>query len=326
MVSRARFWIVSVVALLILATLGVAVGAVPLAPGDVWRALTGDAPATTTAIVRTLRLPRVCLAALVGAGLGMSGGALQGALRNALAEPYLLGVSGGAAVGAVLATALGVTSLVVLPVAAFAGAIAAAALVIAVAAAAGGRADPRVLLMAGVVIGAFANAAIMVVFAGSPPDATRSALWWMMGSVAGSSWTVVTWLAIYLAVGGALLLHWASDIDVLSLGDDAAAALGVNVERASPRIYLLSALIAAATVAAAGLIGFVGLVVPNLVRGISGHGHRSTIAGAGIVGAALLIAADIAARTLRAPMELPVGAVTAMIGVPFYLLRLRRFR
>jgi iron complex transport system permease protein len=324
--SRAGFWVVAVGALVAFAIFGVAFGAVSLSISDVWDAVTGNGPSTSVTIVRTLRLPRVVLAALAGAGLGMSGAALQGALRNPLAEPYLLGVSGGAAVGAVVAGALGLVAVAIVPIAAFAGAIAAATLVVAVAAAAGGRADPRVLVMAGVVIGAFANAVIMVVFAGLPPDATRGALWWMMGSVSGASWQSVGWLAAYLAIGAGLLLHWASDIDLLALGDDAAAALGVDVERASQRIYLLSALIAAATVAAAGLIGFVGLVVPNLVRGLAGRGNRATVAGAGIVGAALLIGADIVARTLRAPAELPVGAVTAVIGVPFYLVRLRRFR
>src|SRR5215207_4198551 len=152
-------------AVLLLATVAVGLGAVRIGAGDVWRALLGQGDPTTVAIVRTLRLPRVALAALVGAGLGLSGAALQGALRNALAEPYLLGVSGGAAVGAVLAVAAGVASEAAVPLAAFTGAGAAVAVVILVARAAGGRADPRVLLMSGVIVGAFANAAIMIALA-----------------------------------------------------------------------------------------------------------------------------------------------------------------
>jgi iron complex transport system permease protein len=276
------------------------------------------------AIVRTLRAPRVALAILVGAGLGMSGAALQGSLRNALAEPYLLGVSGGAAVGAVSAVMLGPHGAVALPLAAFAGAGAAALATLIVARAAGGRADPRVLLMAGVIIGAFANAAIMVVLANAPPNRVRGALWWMMGSVADADWTRVAWLAVYIAVGAVGLLWLGRDIDILALGEETAAGLGIEVERAGRRVFLVSALLAAATVAAAGLVGFVGLVVPHLVRTAGLRRHRSLIAGSAIIGGLLVVAADLAARVLRPPAELPLGAVTALIGVPFFLVQLRR--
>jgi iron complex transport system permease protein len=323
---RSLFWIVTPAALALLAVLGVAIGTVAIRPGDVVRALAGAADPTTLAIVRQLRLPRVVLAALVGAGLGASGAALQGVLRNPLAEPYLLGVSGGAAVGAVIAVTAGLASPAALPLAAFAGALAAVLLVLAVAIAAGGRADPRILLMAGVVIGAFANAAIFLALAGAPAERTRGALWWMMGSVAGASWRGVAWLALYLGVGLALLLHWADEIDALALGEDAAASLGVEVERASRRIYVVSSLVAAATVSAAGLIGFIGLIVPNLARGAAGRGHRAVVAGSALAGAALLVGADLVARTIRAPVELPLGAVTALVGVPFFLVRLVRAR
>jgi iron complex transport system permease protein len=246
-------------------------------------------------------------------------------MRNALAEPYLLGVSGGAAVGAVIAVAVRVPFGLV-PFGAFVGAIAAVVLVLAIARAGAGRPDPRVLLMAGVVVGAFANAVIMITLASSPPDAIRNALWWMMGSVAAATWTQVGWLAAYAAVSAGALLVVAPEIDVLALGDDAAAGLGVDVDRAGRRAYVLASLLAAATVAAAGLVGFVGLVVPHLVRSRAGRRHRGVIAAAGLAGAALLIAADLVARTLRAPSELPLGAVTALAGVPFFLVQLRRFR
>jgi iron complex transport system permease protein len=199
-------------------------------------------------------------------------------------------------------------------------------LVLTIARAGAGRPDPRVLLMAGVVVGAFANAVIMVALASAPPDAVRNALWWMMGSVAGATWAQVAWLAAYALVSGAALLLWAPEIDVLALGDDAAAGLGVDVDRAGRRAYVLASLLAAATVAAAGLVGFVGLVVPHLVRSRAGRRHRVVIAAAGLAGAALLIAADLVARTLRAPSELPLGAVTALAGVPFFLVQLRRYR
>ena len=287
-------------------------------------ALAGQGDPAVVAIVRDIRLPRVVLAALVGAALGMSGAAMQGTLRNGLAEPYLLGVSGGAAVGAVVAVGLRWSAAVGVPLAAFAGAAAAAVLVLTLARVAGGRADVRLLLMAGVVVGAFANAAIMVAYAVSPPETVRGALWWMMGSVDNGDWSRVGWLAAYVVVGGGAIVMVARQIDVLALGDEAAAALGVNVERASRYAYLAAALLAAATVAAAGLVGFVGLVVPHMVRAAGARRHRPLVVGAAVVGAALVIAADVLARTVRPPAELPLGAVTALLGVPFFLIQLRR--
>jgi iron complex transport system permease protein len=321
---RRRFWVIGFLALAAVMLLGVALGSVELTPAAVWSALLGNGDGTMIAIVRGVRMPRVCLAALVGAGLGMSGAAMQGTLRNGLAEPYLLGVSGGAAVGAVAAVALRAGAAIGVPVAAFVGAATAAAVVLSVARVAGGRADVRLLLMAGVVVGAFANAAIMIVYATAPPETVRGALWWMMGSLDSAEWDGVRWLAIYVAVGGAALLFWARDIDALALGDEAAAALGVDVERASRRAYLTAALLAATTVAAAGLVGFVGLVVPHIVRAAGLRQHRAIVAGTAIVGATLVIAADIVARVAHPPAELPLGAVTALIGVPFFLIQLRR--
>ncbi|HEX9565781.1 MAG TPA: iron ABC transporter permease [Gemmatimonadaceae bacterium] len=305
---------------------GVAIGPVWVAPADVWRALAGDGDPVVRAIVLDVRAPRVALALLVGASLGISGAVLQGALRNALAEPYLLGVSGGAAAGAVLAVAVGVSAPSVISVAAFAGALLAVALVMGVARAAGWRADPRVLLMAGVVVGAFANAAIMVLLAGAPAETTRGALWWMMGSLGAAQWRDAARLALVLAVTGPALLHWARDLDALALGHDAAAALGVRPEQASRRLFLTASLLAAGTVAAAGLVGFVGLVVPHIARGLVGARHRAVLSVAAIAGGGLVVAADLAARTVRAPAELPLGAVTAIVGVPFFLSLLRRIR
>ena len=323
---RAAWWSAAVGALVLLALVAVAHGSVALSIGEVARALAGRGDAETSAIVLALRVPRVALALLVGAGLGMAGAALQGSLRYALAEPYLLGVSGGAAVGAVVAVAAGVTAAAALPVAAFAGAALAIGAALLVARAAGGRADTRALLMAGVVIGAFANAAIMALLADAPPNTVRGALWWMMGSVADADWPRVGWLAGYVALAGGALFWQARDIDVLALGEEPAAGLGVDVDRAGRRVYLVSSLLAAATVAAAGLVGFVGLVVPHVVRGAGVRRHRPLIAGAALAGAALVVAADLAARTVRAPAELPLGAVTALIGVPFFLAQLRRVR
>lgn len=312
------------VACLASVTAAVAIGPAPVSLGDVVRALAGHGDATTTAIVHQVRLPRVMLALLVGASLGMAGAALQGTLRNGLAEPYLLGVSGGAAVGAVIAVVAGAASTGVVSLAAFAGAVAAVALVLGVARAAGGRGDPRLLLMAGVVVGAFANAAILVLLADAPGDTVRGALWWMMGSVGAAEWGDVQWLTLMLVAAGALLLHWARDLDALALGLDAAAALGVQADAASRRLFLAASLLAAASVASAGLIGFVGLIVPHLARAMIGVRHRGVLVTAALSGATLVVLADLAARTVRAPAELPLGAVTAILGVPFFLSLLRR--
>jgi iron complex transport system permease protein len=315
-------FLVGILAAAVLA--GVGLGTVTIPIGDVWQALLGAGEPSTLAIVRDVRLPRVVLAAAVGAALGMSGAVLQGTLHNALAEPYLLGISGGAAVGSVIAVSLGATAIPLVSVSAFGGALAAVALVLAVAHAASGRADPRVLLMAGVVVGAFANAAIMVLLANAPANTIRGALWWMMGSVSAASWTDVRWMTVALLAVGAPLVLWARDVDALALGHDAAAALGVRPEAASRRLYLLASLLAAATVAVAGLVGFVGLIVPHLARSLAGARHRGVLIAAGLAGAALLVVADLLARTVRSPAELPLGAVTAVLGVPFFLALLRR--
>jgi iron complex transport system permease protein len=317
--------------LLVAALVGVSLAALALGPvslgaQELWRVVTGGGEPVSRAIVLDVRAPRVALGLLVGASLGMSGGVLQGTLRNALAEPYLLGVSGGAAVGAVIAVALGLNDPTVLSLAAFGGAVVAVFLVLGIARASGMRPDPRVLLMAGVVVGAFANAAIMVLLATVPAEAARGALWWMMGSLGSAQWKDVARLAVVLAIVAPALLHWARDLDALALGHDAAASLGVRPETASRRLFLSASLLAAATVAAAGLVGFVGLLVPHVARAVVGTRHRVALAVAALAGSTLVVSADLAARTTRAPAELPLGAVTAMVGVPFFLSLLRRMR
>jgi iron complex transport system permease protein len=328
MEHRTWHWAAMLAVLFALAIISLGSGVIDVDPREVMSALAGNGDPTTVSIIRQLRLPRILLGILVGAGLGMSGGALQGTLRNGLAEPYLLGVSGGAAVGAVIAFAFAASSAIVISLAAFAGAAGAVVLALLVARAAGtaGRGDPRTLLMAGVVIGAFANAAIMIALANAPPNTIRGALWWMMGSVADATWPTLPWVALLVAIGGLALVYWAREVDLLALGDEAAAAMGVNVEASTRRIYILAALLAAATVAAAGLIGFVGLIVPHIVRAAGIRHHRPLIVAAAIIGATLVIAADLTARVVRPPGELPLGAVTAVLGVPFFLAQLRKAR
>lgn len=310
--------------LLLSMLLALGIGAVPIATADVWNGLFGQGDTQVVAIVRDLRAPRVVLAALVGAGLAMSGAALQGTLRNPLAEPYLLGVSGGAAVGAVVALTLGLGTPTVVTLAAFGGAGVATLVVAMLARYAGGRAEPRILLMAGVVVGAFANAVILVALADAPPDRIRGALWWMMGSTADATWDAVLRTLIALVVLGGVLIVRARELDVLALGEEPAVALGADVDRAARRTFLVASWLAASTVAAVGLIGFVGLVVPNLARALGAHRHRNMLVVSALYGGALLVAADIAARAIRSPIELPLGAVTALVGVPFFLARLRK--
>lgn len=320
--SAAR-WGLLVVALLVAGALGVAIGTIHVPIAGLFDALRGTGDQVSTLVVRSLRLPRVTLAMCVGAGLGVSGASLQGTLRNPLAEPYLLGVSGGAAVGAVVAYSVGLGATL-LPLAAFVGAVIAVLAAFFVAHAAGSRGDPRVVLMAGVVVGAFANALIMLMLANAEANTVRNALWWMMGSVGESSWHQVAIVGVYVVVGGGILVVLGREMDVLSLGEDAAAALGVNVDAAIRRIFLVAAFVAAATVAAAGLVGFVGLVVPHLMRSFGLRRHRELLIGSALGGATLTVLADLLGRIIRPPAELPLGAVTALIGVPFFLLKLRR--
>lgn len=321
--SAGRWWLLGLALPLALVAAAIA-GTVAVPLGDAVAALLGGGSPFAAQVVRELRLPRAVLSALVGAGLGTAGAALQGALRNPLAEPYLLGVSGGAAVGGVLAFALGVTAVGWLPLAAFAGALGAVTLVAALARVAGQRTDPRVLVMAGVVVGAGANAAVMVALSRVPPERARGALWWMMGSAADATWGTVAWLSAWLAPALVWLWREGATLDLLALGEEPAAALGADVDRATRRVFLAASVVAAATVSAAGLIGFVGLVVPHLARALGARGHRAQLPAAALAGATLLVLADLLARTVAAPSELPLGAVTALVGVPFFLSRLTR--
>lgn len=318
-----RRWI-GLLALLLLAMFAaLAFGTIDLSMAQTWRAIWGSGDAEPLLVVRELRLPRTVLAALLGASLGISGAALQGVLRNPLAEPYLLGVSGGAGVGAVAAYSAGV-AFAFIPIAAFAGALAAITVALFVAHATHGRGDPRVLVMAGVIVGAFANAAIMIVMANADLSTVRSALWWMMGSVADATWTQAAWLAAYLAAGGVWLVARGRALDALALGEDSAAGLGVDVDRVARGIYVVASLVAAATVSAAGLVGFVGLVVPHIARRLGAAAHRVLLPASALAGAILVVLADLVARTALPPAELPLGAVTAVLGVPFFLTTLRK--
>jgi ABC-type Fe3+-siderophore transport system permease subunit len=286
----------------------------------------GSADATTRAIVLDLRMPRSILACVVGGGLAMSGATFQALLRNPLAEPYILGVSGGAAVGAVLAivTGLAVSASWGLPAAAFGGALLAIALVFFISARVGRGFDTRVMLLAGVVIGAFFNAVILLLLTYTDIESFRSAVFWMMGSLGTASWTVTAIVAIYTIPLCIVLVVLGRAFDLLALGEETALFLGVRVEIVKFAAYAIASLIVAATVALCGVIGFIGLIVPHALRLTWGGGHRFLLPGCFLAGGAFLLLADTAARTIASPAELPVGVVTALVGVPLFVLILTR--
>lgn len=305
------------------AVAGVAVGSVPLGPAEVWDGLIHSG-SPTSAIVRELRLPRVLLAFLVGGGLGVCGASLQALVRNPLADPYLLGLSGGAGLGAVLAIAARPSGAWAVPASAFAGALGAVALVYRLSVVGGRRLDPRVLLLAGVVVGSFAAAVMSAVIVLSDAAQLRNAFLWLLGGFAAASWQTLAVFVAYAIVPLVALLASARTLDLLALGDETAQHLGARVERSRRIVYLAASLLTAASVATCGIIGFVGLVVPHAVRRLWSPLHRALLPGAFLAGGAFLVIADTAARSVLRPVELPVGVVTALVGVPLFAVLLRK--
>lgn len=326
-ISRALLRLAVVLAGLVAILFGsIAVGAVPVPPADLIAALRGQADPTTAAIVLQLRLPRVTVAGLVGAALATSGATFQALLRNPLAEPYILGVSGGAAVGAVIAIVTGLGALYTwsVPLAAFLGALGAILLVLRIAASVGQALDTRVLLLGGVVVGAFFNAVILLMLTLSDAESFRSAIFWMMGSFVGSDWPGAALFIAYALPAILVLIALARPLNLMAIGEETAAHLGASVERVKLIAYAVASLLAAAAVAIAGVIGFVGLVIPHVVRLAWGNDHRFLLPASALLGAGFLALADTLARTAAAPTELPVGVVTAFVGVPFFVWLLRR--
>jgi iron complex transport system permease protein len=276
-------------------------------------------------IVRTLRVPRALLGFLVGGALGTAGAALQALVRNPLADPFLLGLSGGAGLGAVLAIALGAAGAWTVPLAAFAGALLAMALVYRIAASGGAELDPRVLILGGVAVGAFAGALTTAVVSLANAVALRSALLWLWGGLSGASWDTVAVVAAYLPIPLLVLFAAARSLDLLSLGEEPARYLGTDVGSLRRRVYVAASLLTAVAVAVSGVIGFVGLIVPHAVRVVFGHHHRTLLPAAFLGGGTLLVLADTVARVVVAPRELPVGIVTALVGVPLFALLVRRW-
>ncbi len=294
-------------------------------PASLWTAL---APAGDTtpdfAILFRARLPRVLLGAVVGGALACSGASLQALLGNPLADPHLLGVSAGAAVAGAIALMAGadpVSPLV--PLAAFAGALGTVASVFLIARTAG-RTSPYAILLVGVVCNALGAAAIMLVNAIASYTQAQGILFWIMGSLTAQSYGLVALAGLYALVGAGVLLRHAQHLNLLAAGEEGALTLGVDVEAVRRAVFLAAALLVGAAVAVSGMISFVGLIVPHLLRLLLGPDLRVLLPASFLGGAAFLVWADTVARTAFAPSELPVGVVTALLGGPFFLFLLRR--
>jgi len=314
-----------VAALVVSAAAGIFVGAVPLAPGDVIGALFGS-DTTSGTIIRELRLPRVLGAALVGSALAGAGALLQGLLRNPLADPFVTGTSAGASLGAVIAVAVGASAAVV-PLAAFVGAMLSIALVWRLARL-GGRTTVLTVLLGGVVLTSFSGAVVTFVLVSSDRLALRlrAVLGWLQGGVSVISWSELLVATLVVAIGIAAALLLAPRIDAYAFGEETAASLGIDLDRTTAAVLATTALLTGAAVAIAGLIGFVGLVVPHALRFLLGATHRRLLVASLPAGALVLVLADLGARTLLAPAELPVGVITGLIGAPFFLMLLVRSR
>jgi iron complex transport system permease protein len=318
-----------------LALAGLALGPVALSLGEVLAALAGEGDARASAIVWQVRAPRVLLGAAVGAGLALAGMALQGVLRNPLADPGLIGVTGGAALGAASVIVLGgaLTNGLpealrpwLLPLAAFAGAVAVTGFVFGLARRSG-AVSVTLLILAGVAVNAIAGAAIGVLVYLSNDAQLRDLTFWSMGGLGAAAWTPAMLAAALILAAGAGLARMARALDLFQLGERAAFHAGLDVERAKRSAALWSALAVGAGTAVAGPIGFVGLVAPHLARLLVGPAHRLAAPAAALLGAALLLAADLAVRLAVPPAEPPVGLATALLGGPFFLwLLLTRIR
>jgi len=315
--------------LLVLGVVALSVGAVSIPLGRVLRALAGSTTALSAQdalIVFSIRLPRILLAMLVGAALGVAGAGYQALLRNPLADPYVLGVSSGAALGAIISLALAARMSVATPVAAFIG----ATLTIAVVYFLGRRGkqlSPHALLLAGIITASFLSAVITFLMNFLSGRDLRGMAFWLMGDMSNPPpLALLFWLL--LPILGAILAMFmlASNLNLLLAGEPEARQLGVNVRRTKVIVYLAASLATGVAVSVSGAIGYVGLLVPHLVRLLFGSDYRLLVPVTAFAGAVVLLVADTLARTVIAPTELPVGAVTAVVGAPLFIYLLRRPR
>lgn len=323
-----RLLILSVV-LVIAAILSLGVGAVTISPGRILQLLLADRgnslASTEMTIVWELRLPRLLLACFVGAGLGTAGAGYQGLFRNPLADPFVIGASSGAALGATLAIVNGwqgsILGLACIPAASLIGSLGAVAIVYSVASV--GRQIPILsLLLAGVAISSLLGAIVSLLMF-LHEEKLMTIFGWLMGSLSGRGWATLWSTAPLILIGSSILWLRSRALDALTFGEESAASLGLSLSRLRRTIVLSASLITAASVAGGGIIGFVGLIAPHMARSLVGARHAMVIPMSGILGALLLLLADDFARTIVAPAELPVGVVTALLGSPFFLFLLK---
>ncbi len=303
---------------------GLGMGTVSITPGQVWSWLNGDlTDKTAQVILGQFRLPRLLVAALVGASLSICGAVFQGVLRNPLAEPFILGVSGGAAAGSVLAISLGAVSQWTRSATAFGGAAATVLLIIGIARRRG-RMETATLVLTGVMVNAFFTSAIMFIISTTNDSKLHAIMFWLYGDLGGATLEQSFILGPTTIGCGLLIFGFSKHLNILSAGDQAAAVAGVNVERIKLIFFFLVSLLCGVTVSMSGLIGFIGLMTPHLVRIVLGHDHRLLLPAVGLFGASFLILADTMARTIISPAQIPVGVVTAFLGVPFFLMLLAK--
>ena len=335
-VQAAAFFLGSSTLLLVSAGLGIAIGAAPLAWATVLEVVTakpfgieGNFSEADSFIVWSVRLPRVLVGALSGGSLAVAGAAMQGLFRNPLADPGVIGASAGAACGAVVAFVAGLAavSALWLPLASFVGAFGAVFLVYMLATR-GGTTPVATLVLAGIACGSFFGAATSLLISMSFADwqVASEVVFWLMGGLDSRSWTHV-WIALpFTIAGGGLLLAHSRDLDLMLLGEEAAQSLGVDVERTKRFVLVGASLLTAASVAVSGILAFVGLVVPHIVRLILGPAHRRLLPASMLAGASFLVGCDILARTIHPPGEVRLGIVTAAFGAPFFLWLLHHRR
>ncbi|MFJ6742242.1 FecCD family ABC transporter permease [Streptomyces sp. NPDC091279] len=323
-----------VVALVVLIPVAASLGAYPVPVGHVLASVRhhvglggGELDRVAESVLWNVRFPRIVLALLVGASLGCAGALMQGVFGNPLAEPGVIGVSSGAAVGAVAVIAFGIDFLGTWTVSlfAFASGLVTVLLVYAMSRS-GGRTEVVTLILTGIAVNAFAGALIGLFLFFADTAAINQITFWQLGSLSQATWPKVLAVLPCAAIGLGIAPLYARRLDLLSLGERPARHLGVDVERLRIVLVLVIALLTAAAVSVSGIIGFVGLVVPHLLRMAAGPGHRLLVPASAVLGALVLLAADLTARTVAAPAELPLGVLTALLGSPFFFWLLRRTR
>ncbi|MFP4020935.1 MAG: FecCD family ABC transporter permease [Halanaerobium sp.] len=320
-------YLITILTLFLLAFFALFIGSSQLSPTDITAYIlnSNSVSASTSIIIGEIRLPRIILAFIVGSGLAVAGSVFQAIIRNPMVDPYIIGISAGAGTGVMLALFLGIEiaifNLSSLPAFAFLGAVLTVFVVYQLASV-GGKLPVLTFLLAGVAVSFILNS-LMSFLMVLRTENLQQLVYWLMGSLAGAAWADIRMILPYFLIALALILFYLKDLNILLLGEESAAHLGLNVERTKIILLGAASLMTASVVSVSGSIGFIGLVVPHIARIIIGPDHRRLIPLAAVFGGSFLLIADTAARTLMAPMELPVGIITALAGGPYFIYLLR---